>query len=238
MGQQINEWMLGWDGITGLEASRAPYSKSHARRLKRKEKEQLTGRLGSLKAALPSIAPTATRTAATVDERSAEEADAAAATNTHANTTTTTATAAGGGATVKPPTKPITSDPLEAPPPRPSRPGQIGEGKGAPLTRSQRRRALYGSHHCQLSFCVLQLRRSLFFFNLAPQESRAFSPTPDTFVSRVCCKSIRNHPNACPEYTGSAQANNLNISRGLYRILATAADIVSHSGFILCSQFS
>jgi hypothetical protein len=65
------------------------------------------------------------------------------------------------------------------------------------------------SHYCQLPFCVLQLRRSL-FLNFAPQESRVFPPTPDTFVSRICCKSIRNHPNACPEYTRSAQANNLN----------------------------
>ena len=146
---RINEMDVG---ITGLEASRAPYSKSHARRLKRKEKEQLTGRLGSLKAALPSIAPTTTRTAATVDGRSAEEVDAAAATNT--NTTTTTATAVGGGATVKP-TKPITSDQWEAPPPRSSRPGQIGEGNGAPLTRSQRRRALYGLIivSCHFAFC-------------------------------------------------------------------------------------
>ena len=45
-------------GPTGLEASRAPYSKSHARRLKRKEREELVGgRLGTLQAALPSMAP-------------------------------------------------------------------------------------------------------------------------------------------------------------------------------------
>ncbi|KAF8481136.1 ribosome biogenesis protein SLX9-domain-containing protein, partial [Russula ochroleuca] len=88
--------------IERLEASRAPYSKSHARRLKRREKEQLTGRLWSLKAALPSIAPTTTATA----------------------TTTAAATAA-------PP-----------PPLAMRRPGQIGGGNGAPLTKSQRRRAL------------------------------------------------------------------------------------------------
>ncbi|KAH9985405.1 ribosome biogenesis protein SLX9-domain-containing protein, partial [Russula compacta] len=87
--------------IERLEASRAPYSKSHARRLKRKEREQLAGGLDLLKAALPSIAPTAVSAA----ERSAGEGrDAATA----------------GGAL----------------------PGQIGEGKGNPLTRSQRRRAL------------------------------------------------------------------------------------------------
>jgi len=121
-------------GITGLEASRAPYSKSHARRLKRREKEQLTGRLGSLKAALPSIAPTATTSsAAIVGERSAEDVDAATA------TTSTTVTAARSGATVKP-----TQQPTITAIPRPTRPGQIGEGNDAPLTKSQRRRALYG----------------------------------------------------------------------------------------------
>jgi ribosome biogenesis protein SLX9 len=134
--------------VTGLEASRAPYSKSHARRLKRREKEQLTGHLGSLKAALPSIAPI---TAATVGERSAE-VDAATTT-----TVITTATADGNfGVSVKPITKsnkPFTSDQLEAPPaPPPTRPGQIGEGNGVTLTRSQRRRALYGL--IQLSSCV------------------------------------------------------------------------------------
>ena len=184
-------------GITGLEASRAPYSKSHARRLKRREKEQLTGRLGSLKAALPSIAPTATTSsAAIVGERSAEEADAATA------TTSTTVTAARSGATVKP-----TQQPTITAIPRPTRPGQIGEGNDAPLTKSQRRRALYGliiiANH-RFFFLRSQLRRPHFFFNFAPQESRAFPSTPDTFESRVCCKSIRNHPNACPEYTRSA----------------------------------
>ena len=134
-------------GITGLEASRAPYSKSHARRLKRKEKEQLTGRLGSLKAALPSIAPTPTSSsAAIVDERSAEEeVDAATA------TTSTTVTAARSGATVKP-----TQQPTITAIPRPTRPGQIGEGNDAPLTKSQRRRALYGliiANH-RFFFCV------------------------------------------------------------------------------------
>ncbi|KAI0002067.1 ribosome biogenesis protein SLX9-domain-containing protein [Russula vinacea] len=144
--------------IERLEASRAPYSKSHARRLKRREKEQLTGRLWSLKAALPSIAPkpattATTRTAAAtaVGESSSadKEVDAAATTTCPTTSTTTTvitaATAARSGVSVKPITKPsITSDPVEAPPPPPTRrPGQIGgEGHGAPLTKSQRRRAL------------------------------------------------------------------------------------------------
>jgi hypothetical protein len=142
---------------------------------------------------LASIAPI---TAATVGERSAE-VDAATTT-----TVITTATAAGNfGMSVKPITKsnkPFTSDQLEAPPvPLPTRPGQIGEGNGVTLTRSQRRRALYGL--IQLSSCVCKI--------LTPQEGRAFPSTPDTFEPRVCCKSIRNYPNACPEYTRFAQAN-------------------------------
>jgi hypothetical protein len=141
-------------GITGLEASRAPYSKSHARRLKRREKEQLTGRLGSLKAALPSIAPTATTSsAAIVGERSAEEVDAATA------TTSTTVTAARSGATVKP-----TQQPTITAIPRPTRPGQIGEGNDAPLTKSQRRRALYG----------LIIANLFFFFAFATEATSFF----------------------------------------------------------------
>ncbi|KAI0307762.1 ribosome biogenesis protein SLX9-domain-containing protein, partial [Multifurca ochricompacta] len=82
--------------IERLEASRVPYSKSHARRLKRKEKEQLVGDMESLKTALPSITSMS-------GKGSAGEYAALA---------------------------------------MPVRPGQIGEGKGTPLTRSQRRRAL------------------------------------------------------------------------------------------------
>ncbi len=148
--------LLGGGRVTGLEASRAPYSKSHARRLKRREKEQLTtGGLGSLKAALPFIAPTTkltTRaTAATIgDTRSAGKLDA-----TVAAAATTTTTTAGIDASVKPIDKlkankqpTIEPDQLEeAPPPPTTRPGQIGEGHSAPLTRSQRRRALYGPVH-------------------------------------------------------------------------------------------
>jgi ribosome biogenesis protein SLX9 len=149
--QLLGVW---WWWVTGLEASRAPYSKSHARRLKRREKEELTaGGLGSLKAALPSIAPTTRTTAATIiGDRSAGELDAAAA------------TAAASMKPINNKLKPKSkskqpTDQSEVPPPSPTtRPGQIGEGHGAPLMRSQRRRrALYATYfHCQLSFCVLQ----------------------------------------------------------------------------------
>jgi ribosome biogenesis protein SLX9 len=122
-------------GATGLEASRAPYSKSHARRLKRKEKEELVGgRLGTLQAALPSIAPM--MPAASAGVRSAGKLDAPAA--------TTTATAASSAKIIVGGSKPTdVPDPDVAPQQPQTRPGQIGEGKGTPLTTSQRRRALY-----------------------------------------------------------------------------------------------
>jgi len=121
---------------TGLEASRAPYSKSHARRLKRKEKEELVGgRLGTLRAALPSIAP---MPAASAGERSAGKLDAPAATVV----TTITATAASSARLVAKSKLADAPDPGVAPLLPKTRPGQIGEGKGTPLTKSQRRRAL------------------------------------------------------------------------------------------------
>lgn len=145
---------------TGLEASRAPYSKSHARRLKRREKEQLTaGGLGSLKAALPSIAPTRT-TASTViiGDSSAGELDAAA------TTTNMTTTAAASDVSVKPMNKLKSKQPTDVPPPPTTRPGQIGEGTGAPLVRSQRRHALYELIITICHFAFATVAAHLFFF--------------------------------------------------------------------------
>lgn len=145
-----------------MEASRAPYSKSHARRLKRKEREQLAGGLGSLKAALPSIiVPTAVSASASTRATPAGEAGAPAAPARVQGVAITTATAAGGGTSAKLAGK--SSDDREkthgeeasrTTAVRP--PGQIGKGKGAPLTRSQRRRALYD---------LFVHRRSLAFAN-------------------------------------------------------------------------
>jgi ribosome biogenesis protein SLX9 len=153
---------------TGLEASRAPYSKSHARRLKRKEKEQLAGDFGTLQAALPSIAPTVATAATTrASEWSAGKIDVAAATVI----TTATATRPVASASAKhlvdisKSTISIPNAPGEgAAAPQPAtRRGQIGEGKGTPLTKSQRRRALYAT--LLLSSIVLdpQLKRRFFF---------------------------------------------------------------------------
>jgi len=127
-----------------LEASRAPYSKSHARRLKRKEKEQLAGDLGSLRAALPSMAPTdaSGSTSRSGDTSAGRVIDDAAAT-----VPSTGPASAGGGASAKfiARSKLTTSTPdlKEARQQTTPRPGMIGEGKGKPLTRSQRRYALY-----------------------------------------------------------------------------------------------
>jgi len=128
-------------GPTGLEASRAPYSKSHARRLKRKEKEELVGgRLGTLQAALPSIAPIP---AASPGERSAGKLDAPAATAIITTIITPTAAASSAKKLVDRSKSTDVPDPEVAPQQPRTRPGQIGEGKGTPLTTSQRRRALY-----------------------------------------------------------------------------------------------
>ncbi|KAH9082127.1 ribosome biogenesis protein SLX9-domain-containing protein [Lactarius deliciosus] len=113
--------------IERLEASRAPYSKSHARRLKRKERERLAGGgMESLESALPSI--TTDGVIATGTSRSAGEGP-----TTPAGSARPTA-----GASTGPSAEP---DP-EAPSPPARLLGQIGQGQGTPLTRSQRRRAL------------------------------------------------------------------------------------------------
>lgn len=97
------------------------------------------GRLGTLQAALPSIAP---MPAAIAGERSAGKLDAPAATVV----TTITATAASSAKLVAKSKLADAPDPGVAPQPK-TRPGQIGEGKGTPLTKSQRRRALYVRHY-------------------------------------------------------------------------------------------
>ncbi|KAH9064267.1 ribosome biogenesis protein SLX9-domain-containing protein [Lactarius vividus] len=118
--------------IERLEASRAPYSKSHARRLKRRERERLAGGgMESLESALPSI--TTDVVIATGISKSAVEGP-----NTPAGSAKSLA-AAPTGSSAEPDPK-FVPDP-EAPPP-PARLGQIGQGQGTPLTRSQRRRAL------------------------------------------------------------------------------------------------
>jgi ribosome biogenesis protein SLX9 len=92
-----------------LESSHSPYSKSHARRQKRKAKEQLGDGLADIQLALAAV----------------EDGDAA-----------------------DEPQKSGSGDKAddEAPQPKPKKikpkPGQIGEGKSAPLSKAQRQRAL------------------------------------------------------------------------------------------------
>ncbi|KAI0051724.1 hypothetical protein FA95DRAFT_1554255 [Auriscalpium vulgare] len=91
--------------IERLETSRSPYSKSHARRLKRKEKEQIgDGGMDGLKEALAAVQGGPVPN----DNGAVDGAD----------------------------------DGLHEAPAKPSRAGQIGEGKGAPLKKSQRKHAL------------------------------------------------------------------------------------------------
>ncbi|TFY83767.1 hypothetical protein EWM64_g232 [Hericium alpestre] len=92
-----------------LEASRSPYSKSHNRRLKRREKEQVGGGLETIKHAIAAVeSGEATPSRSAPGDAEKVTADAPADEKRSART----------------------------------RPGQIGEGKGAPLKRSQRKQAL------------------------------------------------------------------------------------------------
>ncbi|KAJ6503419.1 ribosome biogenesis protein SLX9-domain-containing protein [Mycena vitilis] len=86
-----------------LESSHSPYSKSHARRLKRKEKEQVGGGLDDIQLAL-----------AAVDDDAAPELLE----------------------------DPTAGDVQPKPKKVKPKPGQIGEGKAATLSKAQRKRAL------------------------------------------------------------------------------------------------
>jgi hypothetical protein len=104
----------------GLESNHSPYSKSHARRQKRRAKEQIAGGLDDMQLALAAVED--------------ETADAEAQDSMPAATDDSA---------------PIAQPKKKAKP----KPGQIGEGKGAPLSRSQRQRALYvcfNSHSASL----------------------------------------------------------------------------------------
>ncbi|KAJ7293691.1 ribosome biogenesis protein SLX9-domain-containing protein [Mycena rebaudengoi] len=92
-----------------LESNHSPYSKSHARRQKRRAKEQIAGGLDDMQLALAAVED--------------EAADAEAQDSMPAATDDSA---------------PIAQPKKKAKP----KPGQIGEGKGAPLSRSQRQRAL------------------------------------------------------------------------------------------------
>ena len=90
-----------------VEASRQPYSKSHAKRLKRKAKEELAG--GALSDIQSAIA------AVESDEKTI-----------------------GGNTLVEPPKNNPSKPPAKTP-----NTGLIGDGKGTPLSQTQRKKALY-----------------------------------------------------------------------------------------------
>ncbi|KAJ7487716.1 ribosome biogenesis protein SLX9-domain-containing protein [Mycena galericulata] len=89
-----------------LESTHSPYSKSHARRQKRKAREQLGGGLDDMQLALAAVDDDADE----VPQESAGDLSA--------------------------------DEPQPAPKKAKPKPGQIGEGKGAPLSKAQRQRAL------------------------------------------------------------------------------------------------
>lgn len=94
-----------------MEASRSPYSKSHARRLKRKAKEQVGGGLSDIQAAITAVEEDAPKLIqASIREAAEAEAE-------------------GPKGTVNEPRVK-------------SNPGLIGQGRGAPLTKAQRKKAL------------------------------------------------------------------------------------------------
>ncbi|KAI0639733.1 ribosome biogenesis protein SLX9-domain-containing protein [Trametes polyzona] len=95
-----------------LEQSRSPYSKSHERRLKRKEREQVAGGMNDIKAAISAV----------------EDAIPEAVQNTIAADTEDAPEEQQQQQQPKSKAKP--------------KPGLIGEGKGAPLSKNQRKRAL------------------------------------------------------------------------------------------------
>lgn len=107
---------------TGLEASSAPYSKSHARRIKRKEKEQIAGGLGAIKAAISSMEGNDNDSPATAPSGSLAD-------NRNTDTEMNDDQPTGSTSSKKSATAP-------------HRPGQIGEGKKAPLSKAQRKQAL------------------------------------------------------------------------------------------------
>ena len=149
--------------VSGLEASRAPYSKSHARRLKRNERERLAGGgMESLKYALPSI------TTLIADGNSGGSKSAGQDDHTSPAISTVAATSTGPSAKLDPKSESgdaLVPDPA-APSPPPTRLGQIGQGQDTPLTRSQRRRALWVIFFFPLHPLFLEKRddRCFFFF--------------------------------------------------------------------------
>ena len=176
--------------------------------------------MDALKTALPSVtAPPPTLTAAAAAEAGNEKRSAGSEREIH---------------------EMIDSDPARAlatatkgcsvsHPPRPTRPGQIGEGKGTPLSRSQRRRVLYvffflvaildccrgNLFFFPLKFCSPLVSATLlsYFFSFfwpAAQESRTFPPTIDTCKPRIFCKPVRDYSHARQEHPRSAAANKVN----------------------------
>jgi ribosome biogenesis protein SLX9 len=123
---------------TGLEASRSPYSKSHARRLKRKAKEQIGGGFSDVKAAIAEVEGDASVEPVQQSIRESSKVGAGRVSSS-------------------------TNEPRVK-----SNPGQIGEGKGAPLTKEQRKKALCVPF---VSFCFFEFPTTSFLQTIGEKET-------------------------------------------------------------------
>lgn len=108
----LSEHLQTLTSVSGLEASRSPYSKSHSKRLRRKAKEQIGGGLSDIQAAITEMEDDGPKL---VQESIREAAEAEARGS-----------------------KAPANEPRVK-----SNPGLIGEGKGARLNKTQRKKALY-----------------------------------------------------------------------------------------------
>ena len=90
------------------------------------------------------------------------------------------------------------------------KPGQIGEGKGAPLSKNQRKRALYVLHSCPRvgrhmvasGPCMFGRRSSRRGFLL--QTSRADAHSHDLSNAGIRSESVPDHTHARAEHTPEA----------------------------------
>ena len=143
-----------------LQASQSPYSRSHNRRLKRKEKQQLGSGMDDLNAVLGAI------------DDPVEEVQQPGITTARRRDTSNE----------KPRVKP----------------GQIGEGRGAPLTKAQRKKALWA---VSCLFATIEIDSDFF-----SQTHGTSSNTPRPINSRIFKKSIRDDSATCSKHPRSSRS--------------------------------
>ena len=132
--------MAHFNRLLEVEASRLPYSKSHAKRLKRKAKEELAGGgLSDIRSAIAAV------------ESNEEDLAGKALAETSKNDTS-------------------------KPPAETQNVGLIGEGKGAPLSQTKRKNALYvpcSKKRIPLTLSVSKLERMRHHMVIANSDFKA-----------------------------------------------------------------